>query len=374
MVSMEYLLGMEIPSSANSKIEEYQICVTCVMDTSASEIEFDNEGICGYCIGVKTHIGKRWFPNDYGIELGNQEFSLIASESSGQRYDSILGLSGGIDSAVVAIRAIAAGLRPLAVHVDAGWNSLESVHNVKRLVDSLGIDLKTIVINWPEMKSLQRAFLRSGTLNQDIPQDHAFFTSLFRTAINEGISTILSGVNFATESVEPTSWGYSYLDGKQIRRINNRFGDVKLSQYRTLSYKNYERLSRKGKFKVFEPLNYGPYDPAKELLNLKEKFDWVPYDGKHAESVFTDWFQSVYLIERYGIDKRRAHLSSKVISGLIDRESALSVIDAPPSSFEKSNRLNDIIASRLGFTHEELTELMKLPHVENSTFKSAIHW
>lgn len=372
MVSMEYLLSMEVASGTNSKMEEHQICAACIMDTSASEIEFDEFGVCGYCRGVRTHIGKSWFPGDDGIELANQEFALIASKSSDQEYDSILGLSGGIDSAVVAIRAIEAGLRPLAVHVDAGWNSVESVRNVKRLVDYLGIDLKTIVINWPEMKSLQRAFLRSGTLNQDIPQDHAFFTSLFRTAINEGISTILSGVNFATESVEPTSWGYSYLDGKQIRRINNKFGDVKLSQHRTLSYRNYERLSRKGKFKVFEPLNYGPYDPDKELLNLKVRFDWVPYDGKHAESVFTDWFQSVYLIERYGIDKRRAHLSSKAISGLIDRETALRAIEVPPSSFEKSNRLNDIVSSRLGFANKEFAELIKLPHVDNSAFKSAI--
>jgi PP-loop superfamily ATP-utilizing enzyme len=342
------------------------------MDTSATEIEFDEFGKCGYCRGVRTHIGKSWFPGDDGIELANQKFSLIASESNDKKYDSILGLSGGIDSAVVAIRAIEAGLRPLAVHVDAGWNSIESVKNVRLLVNELGIDLKTIVINWPEMKSVQRAFLKSGTLNQDIPQDHAFFTSLFRIAIDEGISTILSGVNFATESVEPSSWGYSYLDGKQIRSINKKFGDMRLSQYKTLPYKKYKRLSQKSKFKVFEPLNYGPYDPARELKNLEERFDWIPYDGKHAESVFTDWFQSVYLIERYGIDKRRAHLSSKVISGLIDRESALRSIEVPPSTFEKSNRLNDIVSSRLGLTNEELTELIKLPHVENSIFKSAI--
>ena len=342
------------------------------MDTTASEIEFDHEGVCGYCRGVKTHIGKLWFPSADGIELRNQQFSKIASKSHNQKYDSILGLSGGIDSAIVAMWAVDSGLRPLAVHVDAGWNSKESVQNVKSLVDSLGIDLETIVISWPEMKSVQRAFLKSGTLNQDIPQDHAFFTSLFRIAIDHGISTILSGVNFATESVEPASWGYSYLDGKQIRRINRKFGDLKLSKYQTLPYERYKRLIRRGKFEVFEPLNYGPYDPIDEMVNLKERFNWIPYGGKHAESIFTDWFQSVYLVQRYGIDKRRAHLSSKVISGLIDRDFALREISVAPSNSEKSNRLNDIVSSRLGFTNHEILELIRLPHVENSTFKSAI--
>jgi 7-cyano-7-deazaguanine synthase in queuosine biosynthesis len=326
------------------------------MDTSASEIEFDSKGECGYCRGVRTHIGKTWFPDSSGVAIMKARFEEIRIRGQHEKYDSILGLSGGIDSAVVASRAIEHGLRPLAVHVDGGWNTRESILNVRSLVRGLGLDLKTIVIDWDEMRRLQLAFLRSGELNQDIPQDHAFFVSLYRTAIRENITTILSGVNFATESVEPTSWGRSYLDGDFIQSIMTKFGGGELFRYPLMSQEEYMVLSQQKRFTVFEPLNFGPYNPSKEIDELKSKFNWVVYEQKHAESVFTKWFQSSYLPRKHGIDKRRAHLSSKIIAGITNREESLSLVSESLSSPVQLDRL---VAQRLQIETAELTNLIE---------------
>jgi hypothetical protein len=326
------------------------------MDTSASEIEFDSKGECGYCRGVRGHIGKTWFPDSSGVAMMKAQFEEIRIRGQNDKYDSILGLSGGIDSAVVARRAIDHGLRPLAVHVDGGWNTRESILNVHSLVKELGLDLRTIVIDWDEMRRLQLAFLRSGELNQDIPQDHAFFVSLYRTAISENITTILSGVNFATESVEPASWGRSYLDGDFIQSIMARFDGGELFRYPLMSKKEYRSLSRRRKFIIFEPLNYGLYNPVKELDELISKFEWAAYDQKHGESVFTKWFQSAYLPRRFGVDKRRAHLSSKILSGLISREEALLLVSG---ALPDPVQLDRLVAQRLQMDMAELTMLTK---------------
>ena len=235
------------------------------MDTSAQEIEFDEDGVCGYCRGVRQHIGMSWFPNTFGENSAEEHFASIRKNGVGKEFDSILGISGGFDSAVVATRAIKYGLKPLAVHIDGGWDTKESVQNIRSLTESLNIPLKTIVIDWEEMRELQLAFLRSGTLNQDIPQDHCFFVSLFQTAISHEITTILSGVNFATESVEPTSWGHTYLDGKNILAINKKFGKKKLQNFPIWTLDVYKKEFEKGKFKVFEPLNFGKFDPVREM-------------------------------------------------------------------------------------------------------------
>lgn len=325
------------------------------MDTSASEIEFDSIGECGYCRGVKAHIGRTWFPDSSGTEMMKARFEEIRVQGLNEKYDSILGLSGGIDSAVVARRAIEHGLKPLAVHVDGGWNTRESILNVHSLVRELGLDLRTIVIDWDEMRRLQLAFLRSGELNQDIPQDHAFFVSLYRTAMSENITTILSGVNFATESVEPASWGRSYLDGDFIRSIMARFGGGELFRYPLMSQKEYRALSRRQKFIIFEPLNFGPYNPYIELAELTAKFEWAAYDQKHGESVFTKWFQTAYLPQRFGILKQRAHLSSQVISGLKSRDEAIRALDLHDVEVKL---LNSLVAQRLQIGLEELLDFV----------------
>ena len=74
----------------------------------------------------------------------------VKTAGKGKKYDCIIGLSGGVDSSYVLHLALSEGLRPLAVHMDNNWNSELAVNNIKNLVTTLGVDLYTHVIDWPE--------------------------------------------------------------------------------------------------------------------------------------------------------------------------------------------------------------------------------
>ena len=93
------------------------------------------------------------------------------------------------------------GLRPLLFHVDAGWNTNQAVENIEKLVDGLGLDLYTEVVNWEEIKQLQLAFLKSGIPDQDLVQDAAFFGGLYKFARQNSINHIITGSNFFQQSV-----------------------------------------------------------------------------------------------------------------------------------------------------------------------------
>jgi hypothetical protein len=233
----------------------------------------------------------------------------------------------------------------------------------------LNVPLKTIVIDWQEMRQLQIAFLKSGTLNQDIPQDHCFFVSLFKVAIDLNIKTILSGVNFTTESVQPASWGHTYLDGKNLSSIYKKFTFKQLQKFPVWSLKTYKKEMAKGNFVVFEPLNFGRFEPTAEIQYLEKSFGWQQYGGKHEESVFTNWFQSVYLPNRYKIDKRKADFSSLIISGLLSRDEAIRKLELPMLDNNEENNLHRTVARKLQISLEELDSYLNLPHTPNTKFK-----
>lgn len=344
------------------------------MDTSAPEITFDEDGVCNFCSSVKGHIGVRWFPEASGAEKLNEIADRIRSERRNKEFDCVLGLSGGVDSAVVAIRAIELGFRPLVVHIDAGWNTEVSVRNVRNLVDGLGLHLKTVVIDWDTMRKLQIAFLKSGTLNQDIPQDHALFVSLYKVALQERIPYLVSGFNFATESVEPMSWGYSNSDGAHLRDISAKNQGPNLKGFPIMNHSTARLLRKTKRLKGVDILNYGQYDPEEEKESLREKFGWVDYDQKHGESLFTAWFQSVYLIRRYGIDKRRNHFASRVISGLDSRERALEKINKSALDELGESNLTSAVAEKLRISPRELQDFIQLPHVSSREYKVAFKW
>lgn len=352
----------------------FRVCESCVMDTSAPEISFDESGVCNYCASGRELVGKSWFPDSAGEEKLATIFAEVR-ESRGRRFsgfDSILGLSGGVDSATVAVRAVEAGLRPLCVHVDGGWNSEESVQNIRNLVDSLGVQLETVVIDWDSMRKLQLAFLRSGTLNQDIPQDHAFFVSLYRMSLRKRLPNILSGLNMATENSEPESWGYSNKDAEHMRAVFRANDGNRLRRFPLMDYRKYKSLRRKGRFRVIEPLNFGNYDPKNSRESLSQNRGWQDYGSKHEESIFTKWFQTVYLPERYGIDKRKAHQSSLVIAGLSSRTEAQAVVSRPPTDSAGRERLCSMIADKLQISVDELETLIKTPHRSNHHFTTVL--
>lgn len=175
--------------------ENYRICTRCVMDTTAEEITFDNEGVCSFCHyfdrAVKPTLERA--KTEDGRKLLEETVKKIKGSAKNKPYDSILGISGGTDSSYLAHLAISLGLRPLAVHVDTGWNSPESEANIRLLVEKLGLDLEIFPVDWEEMKDLQLAFYKASVKNCEIPQDHAFLAVLYKKAAEKGVHYILTG-------------------------------------------------------------------------------------------------------------------------------------------------------------------------------------
>jgi len=300
----------------------YQVCSKCVMDTTDSAITFDVNGVCNHCIKFETVTSRDWYPNDEGLRRWKAIVEQIKQEGKGKEYDCILGLSGGVDSSYLALVAKEAGLRPLALHVDAGWNSELAVANIETIVKYCNFDLHTHVVDWEEVRDLQLAFMRSGIWNQDVPQDHVFFSNLYHYAVSNGIRTLLLGGNLATEGVFPHSWDGSAMDAISLNAIHRMFGERRLKQYRRISFLQYYFwFPMVKRMRTVRPLNYMPYNKKDAVAEL-EKLGWRAYGRKHGESVFTKLFQNYYLPARFGYDKRRPHLSSLIVSGQMTRAEA----------------------------------------------------
>jgi aminotransferase len=350
-----------------------QICSRCVMDTTDPEITFDKDGVCSHCLGFDTVTKKNWFPNKDGAQKLETIVETIKREGKNKEYDCIIGLSGGADSSYLALKIKEFGLRPLVVHVDAGWNAELAVNNIECLVKYCDYDLHTHVMNWQDMKKLQLAYLRSGIANQDVPQDHAFFASLYHFAVKKDIRYVLNGGNLATESIFPRSWHHSAMDAANLKAIFKKFGKGKLQEYKVVSffqYYLYYPFIRK--MRVIRPLNFMPYDKETAIAELQETIGWKPYGRKHGESLFTRFFQNYYLVERFGFDKRKPHLSSLIMSEQMTREEALNELQKP--LYDPDDLKEDLFYFRkkLDLTENDFDTLLKLPTRDATEFPSDI--
>ncbi len=304
-----------------------RICTRCIMDSSDPNIVFNNQGVCNHCFEFEKNFKKFGFdPNKSPIKL-KQIIEKIKQEGKNRQYDCILGVSGGVDSSYLLHLAVSYGLRVLAIHVDAGWNTEVAVNNIKLLCEKLNVDLHTIVIDWNTIKELQRAYMYSGLPNLDIPQDHVFIAAVYEYSRRYRIKYILNGSNIATEGILPKSWGYSNNDFVSIKAIFNkfkRFKNTNLKKYPHYGLIKY--LFFVSKLKKINMLNYIAYTKKEAISTLHNIYGWKYYGGKHFESRFTRFFQSYYLPKKFGYDKRRAHISSLIVNGEISRENALKEI------------------------------------------------
>lgn len=340
---------------------EYRICTNCVMDTSDPNITFDENGVCDYCRNYHENILPNWHPDEKGEELLMPVIEKIKKDGKGRDHDCLIGLSGGVDSSYVAYIAVEKfGLRPMLFHVDAGWNSQVAVNNIEKLVDGLGLDLYTEVINWEEMKDLQLAFFRAQVPHIDTPQDHAFFAGLYNFAAKHGHKYILTGANYSTECVrEPLEWHYHASDLKQMKDIHKKFGEKELKSFPMadiLKFKIYYRFI-KG-VRVVKPLNYVPYIKEDAMQELVDKFGWQKYPHKHYESRFTKFYESYWLPEKFGFQKHRAHYSSLILTGQMTRDEALEKLSKPAYDQETIAHDFEYIAKKLDITVDELRALM----------------
>lgn len=342
----------------------YQICSNCVMDTSDSRITFDELGVCDHCIDFYRHVRPNWHTDERGRIQLERIVSDIKRCGRSQRFDSILGISGGVDSSYMLHLAVKEfGLRPLVFHVDGGWNSELAVHNINVMIDKLGLDLYTEVINWPEMRDFQLAFFKSGVPHIDIPQDHAFIATLYKFAEKHNIKYILNGGNISTECVRnPMEWLYYGTDMVHLRDILERFGTVNMETYpfsSVLRHKFYLRYVRG--VRVVKPLNYLPYvkDAASKLL--EREYAWRPYPQKHFESRFTRFYEGYWLPERFGFDTRRVQFSSLILTDQMTRVEALRRLESPAYSRDSIGEEFEYIATKLGIEPAELRTYFEMP-------------
>lgn len=350
---------------------DYQVCTQCVMDTTDADITFNNDGVCSHCVEFAGIQRGYIYSDPSQQELLHDRVATIKSRGRGRKYDCIIGLSGGIDSSYVALRVVELGLRPLAVHVDTGWNSELAVSNIEQLVKRLGIDLYTKVIDWDVMRDLQLAFFRSGVPNCDIPQDHAFVAVLYRTAVSHQIRDVVSGHNLATEAILPDAWGYTSIDRHHIRAIHSKFGRGSLRRYPSYSLLQYAFIwPYVRRMKIFPILNYMSYRKADAKTQLIEEFGWKDYGGKHYESRLTKFFQSYYLPVKFGFDKRRAHFSSLIVTNQMSREAALKELELPPYNPETADSEKAFIAKKLRISDAEFSSVISGPCHEHSEYPS----
>lgn len=352
----------------------YQICTRTVMDTTDPEITFDADGVSNHAL----HYDRRMKPYVDAAMAGEREAELaslvdrIKKAGANKPYDCVIGISGGVDSSYLVLQAVKLGLRPLAVHFDSGWNSELAVANIEGLVTRLNLDLVTDVADWREMRDLQLSFFKASVANCDIPTDHAFPAVAFREAARYGIRYILSGHNFATESILPTAWGYNAADAKHLKAIQRQFGSVKLSSYPTMGIlKRYVWYGYVRPITTVHLLNYMPYVKTEAKRAITEELGWRDYGGKHYESVFTRWFQGAYLPQKFGYDKRRAHLSSLIVSGQITREQALAELETPDYSADLERQDHDFIAKKLGLSPDGFDEILEREPVDHLDYPNS---
>ena len=343
------------------------------MDTSDSKITFDSRGVCDHCNTFFKDIKPNWHTDERGLKALQPIIDEIKKEGVGKDFDCIIGMSGGIDSSYLTYLAKEQfGLRPLVFHVDAGWNSQEAVNNIEKIIDKLGLDLFTEVIDWEEMRDLQLSFFKSGVSHTDTPQDHAFFATMYNFAEKYKIRHILTGANYSTECVRnPLEWMYYQSDSVQLKDIHSKFGTRPLINFpitSILRHKVYLRYIRK--IRVVTPLNNVPYQKEEAMKLLAEKFGWLPYPQKHFESRFTKFYEGYWLPIKFGYDTRRVQYSSLILTNQMTREEAIERLKKPPYDPETIHQDFEYIATKIGISVDELQGYLKAPNKTYRDYKS----
>jgi N-acetyl sugar amidotransferase len=347
----------------------YQRCVKCIMDTSDYNITFDVFGVCNHCKSYQERLISRV------NNLTDKEEKLTKlidkiKKSTNKDYDCIIGVSGGVDSTYVAFLTKELGLKPLAVHFDNGWNSELAVSNIEKVLKKLGIDLLTYVIDWDEFKDLQKSFLYASTPDGEIPTDHAINALLFREANKRNIKYIINGMNFATESIAVKSWAYGHSDWTYIKDVHSKYGKIKLKKYPFYNLFHLFYWTFIKNIKVVSILNYIDYKKDEVMNILQTDLDWVYYGGKHYESVYTRFFQGYILPNKFGIDKRKGHLSDLIYSGQISRNEALIELEKEiyPQNIFKDDFL--FVKKKFSFSDLEFDNVMNTPIRSFKEFKN----
>ena len=334
-----------------------KICSNCVMDESDTNIVFDEKGVCDHCNDFYDNVKPNWHTDSKGKKELDKIISKIKLDGEDRDFDCIIGMSGGTDSSYLLHKVVVDfGLRPLVFHVDGGWNSEIAVNNINAMIDKLGLDLYTEVINWEEMKDFQLSYFKAGVANIDVPQDHAFVATLYNFANKNKIKYIMNGGNISTECVRnPLEWLYYGTDMSQINDIRKKFGTIKLKTYPFSSvfrHKIYLKYIRQ--VNVIKPLDFMPYIKSEAMIFLEKEYGWQPYPQKHFESRFTKFYEGYWLPKKFGYDTRKVQYSSLILTEQLKRDDALEMLKKPAIPDEEAIHDFEYIAKKLGISTDEL--------------------
>lgn len=338
---------------------DYRICARCIMDTSDPEIVFDEQGVCNHCHDYDRLVTQKVLEGEAGREYLERLVSKMKHEGRDKPYDCIIGVSGGVDSTYVAYLVKKMGLRPLAVHMDNGWDSELAVKNIEVTLKRLGIDLYTEVLDWEEFKDIQVAMLKASTPDSEVPSDHAISAVLGNMADRLKVKYIISGANVRTETHLPRAWSYGHFDWKYIRSVHKMFGSGRLKSFPRIGFITYYR--RLLTHRRIDILNYIDYNKSEAMRILQDELGWRYYGGKHYESIYTRFYQGYILPTKFGFDKRRSHLSSLICSGEISHEDALAELDRPAYAPTMQEEDREYVVKKLGLTDEQFEAIMSSP-------------
>jgi N-acetyl sugar amidotransferase len=340
----------------------YQVCTRCIMDTSDPDIVFDENGICNHCTGFIERLQSRGYVKGESEEQWKQYVEVIKQNSKGNDYDCIVGISGGVDSCYVAYLCKHFGLRALLIHMDNGWDTEIAVNNIKSVAKALEFDYISYVLDWPEFREIQLAFLKSSSVDLEMPTDVAILASIYEVAAKHKIKYIISGGNLASEGILPLQWGYhSRKDMKMYNYIVKKFSKTRIKKVPVIGLvkESYYRLIYK--MKTLYILNYVDFDKDEAKKYLMEHLGWKDYGGKHHESKITAFWQGYVMYEKYNMDYRRSTYASQICLQQITREEALFKLQEKPFDDEKVKEDKRYISKKLGISLEELEGYLKLP-------------
>ena len=353
--------------------KKVQTCTYCVMDTTASDILFDDKGICNYCsefIERSKHIIFESIENKQKRLISLVE--RVKQQGMGKPYDCIVGVSGGVDSSWTLVQVKKLGLRPLAVHMDNGWNSELAQNNIANLVQGLGVDLYTHVIDWEEYRALMQAFFDADVLDVELLYDNAMSAVNFQQANQYGLKHILSGSNQATEGMKfPEGWNWLKLDKKNIKAIARSGGVKRLDTFPAIGLFEFIWFVAVKKIRWVSFLDYIDYNKEEALLALEKDYGYKRYPYKHYESVFTRFYQGYLLPTKFNVDKRKLHLSTLIASGQITREEALKSLEGIPYPSQQDLQQDiSYFLKKMNWTQADLDNYEKRPQRSHLEFAS----
>ena len=349
----------------------YQVCNRCIMDTTASEIVFDENGNCNFCRDFK----KLNFKEEDKEKKLDQLISRIRSNQKNKDYDCIVGLSGGVDSCYVLVRAIELGLKPLAVHMDNGWNSELAQNNISNLVKSLNVDLYTHVINWEEYKNLQKAFFKANVVDIELLYDNAMMAANFQIADKFNVKYILSGMNTSTEGFKiPNEWSWFKNDAKNIKQIAKKFSNQKIKTFPLFGTFEYIKYVFMKNIEWISFPDYFNYNKEKAIIELETKFNFKRYPYKHYENIFTRFYQGYILPKKFDIDKRKLHLSNLILTEQISRSEALKKIQEPPYvDIDEERKDIEYFLKKMNWEKKQLENYLKADKISHIKYGSELN-